>query len=259
MTELSIREHEFLRESNAIEDIVNIDYHAPQNAQLDRGHVGAYADAQDKSRRRVELTTEDICRWQRWITSEQIEFAHPLPGGGSGALRSPRYPHDVMVGSHIAPSFEEVPQLIDALLADLNARVACLGPAPADFEAADALGEFLQRFEAIHPFVDGNGRTGRLLANYIATVHKLPIVIFRVSERAAFYQAHRSKMAMRVFMADKIREAIYWPGRGVLERQAVGASSDIYDGLVIERHDLLAKQNAWRAASVLGTAASRDG
>jgi len=259
MTELSSREYEFLRESNAIEDIVNIDYRVTGNAELDRGHVGAYAEAQEKARRRVGLTTDDICRWQRWITSEQIEFAHSLPAGGSGTLRSPRYPHDVMVGSHVAPSFEDVPQLIDGLLADLNARVASVGQTPADFEAADALGELFQRFEAIHPFVDGNGRTGRLLANYVATIHGLPILIFRVSERESFYRAHRSKMAMRVFMADKIREAIYWPGRGVLERQAVGMSSDIYDGLVIERHALLAKQKAWLAASVQGTTASRDG
>lgn len=31
-----------------------------------------------------------------------------------------------------------------------------------------------------------------------------PIIVFRFNERAAFYEAHRGKMAMRVFMADKI-------------------------------------------------------
>lgn len=238
---------EFLHESNAIEGITNVDYNLPQNAATVHGHYGALLDSQAKAESRAPLSIDDICRWQRWLTEEQTRYGHTLPAGGAGALRSPQYPMNVRVGFHIAPSFEEVPQLLATWLSDLNARVASIPRFPEDFTAADALGEFFQRFEAIHPFVDGNGRTGRLLANYIATAYQLPIVVFRFDEREAFYTAHRSKMAMRVFMADKIREAIFWPGTGLMLRKQVGNFADIYDGLIVERHQLIKKQREWRA------------
>jgi Fic family protein len=248
MIELTDRELLFLAESNAIEGITNIDYRAPANALIDRGHVGAYRDSQERARARTPLALDDLCRWQRWLTEEQVRHGHQLPEGGAGVVRSVRYPRDVRVGTHVAPSFADVPALMERYVADLNARSSGLGVAPGDVDVADSLGEFFQRFEAVHPFVDGNGRTGRLIVNYLATLFEYPILIFRAAERPEFYRAHRSKMAMRVFMADKIREAVYWPGRGLLERRSIADFADIYDGLVVERHTLLKKRREWAEA-----------
>ena len=52
-----------------------------------------------------------------------------------------------------------------------------------------AAAEFHLRFEAIHPFIDGNGRTGRLVANFmLMRAGYLPISI-KYENRRAYYEA----------------------------------------------------------------------
>jgi len=58
---------------------------------------------------------------------------------------------------------------------------------------ADELGLWAlhYRFEAIHPFLDGNGRTGRLWLNALRMTAGLPWVIVPVAERFDYYDAIR--------------------------------------------------------------------
>lgn len=44
-------------------------------------------------------------------------------------------------------------------------------------------------FVNIHPFVDGNGRTARLLMNYILCYHQQPLLKFFTEDRAAYIDA----------------------------------------------------------------------
>ncbi|MDP2909151.1 MAG: Fic family protein [Nanoarchaeota archaeon] len=50
-------------------------------------------------------------------------------------------------------------------------------------------GLFHQKFERIHPFADGNGRTGRMLVNYMLLRKGYPPIIVRKSRRADYLNA----------------------------------------------------------------------
>lgn len=116
------------------------------------------------------LSTDLILRWHRRLLAGIRDDA-------AGRFR--RAGEWVRVGAHLGAN----PEFVSGLIAD--ALVRYRQDAASDF--LDAIARFHCEFEVIHPFVDGNGRIGRVLINKQLQDLGLPPVIVRARSRHADY------------------------------------------------------------------------
>ncbi len=90
--------------------------------------------------------------------------------------------HDYLTGKNeVGAPVEDVREEICELLEELRDVT--------DENALVAAAYFHAKLENIHPFADGNGRTGRLLMNYILLVHNHPPVTIYEEDRKEYYRA----------------------------------------------------------------------
>jgi Fic family protein len=88
----------------------------------------------------------------------------------------------VCVDKKYFPDFKKVPLLIDDLVKNVNDRIDKVHGNDIIKLSADIHYNFVN----IHPFGDGNGRTSRLLMNYIQLYHNEPLIKIFTEDRAEY-------------------------------------------------------------------------
>lgn len=103
----------------------------------------------------------------------------------------------VRVGNHIGLPPEYIESRVQELLIDYHSNL--------NIPFIHRIAQFHAEFESIHPFIDGNGRIGRVINNYLLIREGFPPIIVRNKEKESYYSAlrlfddtHNSKPMIRI-------------------------------------------------------------
>lgn len=119
-----------------------------------------------------------ILEFQRRLTQNTYDARRYQLGERPGTYKL----HDYVTGKlEIGAAPEDVAEEMDELLSELHDV--------SNENALTAAAYFHAKFENIHPFADGNGRTGRLVMNYFLLLHDHPPIIIHEEDRKAYFDA----------------------------------------------------------------------
>ena len=112
-------------------------------------------------------------------------------------------------GNHYYPAYNKIPARMAQLVEALQEKIKSVTEIEKIYELS-----FDAHFElvTIHPFGDGNGRSSRLLMNYIQAYHDLPLTTVFMEDRKAYIEALMKSREIenpepiRAFMASQARK-----------------------------------------------------
>ena len=132
----------------------------------------------DAFEKREPLSEALICELQGLLTQGTYDTLRYQKGERPGAYKK----NDYVTGAREVGALpEDMPEELGELVKELE------GIQPG--QALTAAAYFHAKFENIHPFADGNGRTGRLLMNYLLLLWDHPPIIIHEEDRRAYYDA----------------------------------------------------------------------
>lgn len=134
--------------------------------------------------REAILMVEELVSQNQPLSEWQIKALHQLVLKNSDADNAGQYRKiNVLISgaTHTPPDAMQVAELMQNFISWYQSEAQTLHPIE---RAARVHGEFVK----IHPFVDGNGRTARLLMNLELMKAGFPALLIQVEQRLAYYE-----------------------------------------------------------------------
>ncbi|MBQ8865721.1 MAG: Fic family protein [Bacteroidaceae bacterium] len=161
------------------------------------GHKEAYEYMEQLAKEQHEITTYELRSIHQLVLADRQEGRgqwRRVPVRILGALTEPVQPY-------------QIEPMMEALLADMGSLYRQLHP-------VEKVALFHLRFESIHPFIDGNGRTGRLLMNLQLIRAGYPPINVKFADRRRYYEAFdsyartSSPQAMQTLIAEYLEQRL---------------------------------------------------
>ncbi len=134
---------------------------------------------------------EDVIAQREPVTERLVKSIHQLVLKGIDNSNAGRYrTENVMIAGavHTPPDHIHLPQLMNELVSNYFNSEA---------HPVEKAARLHTDFVGMHPFVDGNGRTARLLMNFVLMSYGYLPVVIRAEDRLAYYEtldkAHTQK------------------------------------------------------------------
>lgn len=135
------------------------------------GHKEAWLYAEELVKNKVPISEKVIKEIHSLVLMDRRE--------DRGVYR--RVPVTIMGAAYTPPQPYLVPSLMEQLVKKYQEMIA--------LHIVERISNFHLAFEAIHPFVDGNGRTGRLLLNLELMKEGYPPINIKFGDRRRYYEA----------------------------------------------------------------------
>lgn len=146
----------------------------------------------------------------------------------------------VRVGNHIAPNPKQVVDRLETMLAEYNAA--------SHENIIKRIAKLHLTFEYTHPFIDGNGRIGRVLNNYLLIREGFVPINIKFIDRKSYYEAfkefdEKAKTTIMEVMVGKALTNSYHKRLAYLEGKTIITLSDYAKNNKLSHSNLINKAN----------------
>lgn len=163
-----------LEETEKILLQIDLDRYISERELFEAKNLARVVEYMNTSAKKKELDTEMILLLHKMLLSN-------IRDNIAGRFREKD--EWVRVASYIAPDPQKVAELTMQMLSEYYAN--------AQEHIIKRIARFHLTFEHIHPFVDGNGRIGRVLNNYLLIREGFVPINIKFADRTLYYQAFR--------------------------------------------------------------------